>query len=87
MSPFLFALFLDDIETHLQEGMNDGINLEQLQLYILLFADDAVLFSETREGLQNELNNLESYCKKWNLTVNVDKTKIVVFKKGGWIRP
>ena len=83
MSPFLFSLFLDDIETHLQEGMNDGINLEQLQLYILLFADDAVLFSETREGLQNELNNLESYCKKWNLTVNVDKTKIVVFKKGG----
>ena len=64
MSPFLFSLFLDDIESHLQEGMNDGINLQQLQLYILLFADDAVLFSETREGLQNELNNLESYCKK-----------------------
>ena len=63
--------------------MNDGINLQQLQLYILLFADDAVLFSETREGLQNELNNLESYCKKWNLTVNVEKTKIVVFRKGG----
>ena len=83
MSPFLFSLFLDDIESHLQEGMNDGINLQQLQLYILLFADDAVLFSETREGLQNELNNLESYCKKWNLTVNVEKTKIVVFRKGG----
>ena len=55
MSPFLFSLFLEDIETHIQEGMNDGINLEQLQLYIILFADDAVLFSETREGLQNEL--------------------------------
>ena len=54
MSPFLFSLFIDDIETHLQEGINDGINLEQLQLYLLLFADDAVLFSETREGLQNE---------------------------------
>ena len=83
MSPFLFSLFLDDIESHLQEGMNDGISFQQLQLYILLFADDAVLFSETREGLQNELNNLESYRKKWNLTVNVEKTKIVVFRKGG----
>ena len=27
--------------------------------------------------------NFETYCKKWNLTVNVDKTKIVVFRKGG----
>ena len=43
--------------------MTDDVNLEQLQLYILLFADDVVLFSETHEGLQNELNNLESYCK------------------------
>ena len=49
LSPFIFALFLNDIETHLQENINDGINLEQLQLYILIFAGDAVL---------NNLNNL-----------------------------
>ena len=42
MSPFLFSFFLADIETHLQENINDGIDLEQLQLYLLLFADDAV---------------------------------------------
>ena len=44
MSPFLFSLFLDDIETQLQEGINNGIILEQLQLYLLFIADDAVLF-------------------------------------------
>ena len=64
MSPFLFSLFINDIEAHLQENINDGINIEQLQLYLLLFADDAVLFSESREGLQNNINNLESYCQK-----------------------
>ena len=83
ISPFLFALFIDDIEMNLQENLNAGITIDQLQLYLLLFADDAVLFSETREGLQNQLNNLETYCKTWNLTVNVLKTKIVVFRKGG----
>lgn len=83
MSPILFSLFLNDIEINLQESLNDGINLEQLQLYLLLFADDAVLFSETREGLQNSLDNLENYCERWNLTVNVDKTKVVIFRKGG----
>ena len=64
ISPFLFALFINDIELNLQENLNDGICVEQLQLYLLLFADDAVLFSETREGLQNHLNNLENYCRK-----------------------
>ena len=83
LSPFLFSLFLNDIELYLQENINDGIDIEHLKLYLLLFADDAVLFSETREGLQNSLRSLENYCNKWNLTVNVEKTKIVVFRKGG----
>ena len=83
ISPFLFALFINDIELNLQENLNDGISIDQLQLYLLLFADDAVLFSETRQGLQNHLINLENYCTKCNLSVNVPKTKIVVFRKGG----
>jgi len=49
----------------------------------LLFADDAVLISETREGLQKSLDSLYEYCCKWKLTVNVEKTKIMVFRKGG----
>ena len=83
MSPFLFSFFLAGIEAHVQENINDGIDLKQLQLYLLLFADVAVLFSETRECLQHNIDNLDTYCQKWNLTVNVEKTKIVVFRKGG----
>ena len=59
ISPFFFALFINDIELNLQENLNDGVGIEQLQLYLLLFADDAVLLSETREGLQNQLNILK----------------------------
>ena len=82
-SPIMFSLFINDIEFNLQNGINAGITLDQLSIYLLLFADDAVIFSETIEGLQESLNNLESYCDKWNLTVNIDKTKIMVFRKGG----
>ena len=85
LSPFLFSIFLNDIEMHLGQNIQDGITLEQLQLYLLLFADDAVLVSETPEGLQRSLNSLHNYCKKWNLKVNIEKTKIVVFRKGGVI--
>ena len=85
LSPFLFSVFLDDVEMHLGKNIQDGITLDQLQLYLLLFADDAVLVSETPAGLQRSLDSLKEYCDKWNLTVNIDKTKIVVFRKGGML--
>ena len=73
-SPILFLLFLNDIKMHLQENINK---------YLLLFADDAVLLSEDAQGLQQMLDRLHGYYNKWSLTVNVDKTKILVFRKGG----
>lgn len=83
LSPFLFSIFLNDIEMHLSKNIQDGVTLDHLQLYLLLFADDAVLVSETPDGLQRALDNLHDYCIRWNLNVNTEKTKIVVFRKGG----
>ena len=48
-----------------------------------MYADDMVIFSETKEGLQKGLNNLDVYCWKWDISVNTRKTKVVVFRKGG----
>jgi hypothetical protein len=41
----------------------------------LLFADDLLILSETKEGLQHSLNNLSNYCDNWQLDINVNKTK------------
>ena len=50
-----------------------------------MYADDMAIFSTTIEGLQEGINNLSKYCSKWGLTVNILKTKIVIFKRGGRI--
>ena len=71
---------------HLGQNLHDGITLDHLQLYLLLFADDAVSISETPEGLQRSLDSLHTYSNKWNLKVNTEKTRIMVFRKGGTIR-
>ena len=47
---------------HLQQNPNSSITLDQVSIYLLLFADDAVIFNDTPEGLQSSLDNLESYC-------------------------
>ena len=35
--------------------------------------------------MQNGLNYLAAYCKKWKLKVNTSKTKVMVFRKGGML--
>ena len=46
-----------------------------------MYADDTVIFTNSANELQSALNNLHDYWKKWNFTVNEDKTKIIVFRK------
>ena len=53
------------------------------KLFILLYADDIVVFSDSAEGMQNGFGNLFIYCHRWKLKINVIKTKIIVFRKGG----
>jgi hypothetical protein len=60
----MFSIFLNDIEMFLLEDPNACITLDQISMYLLLFADDAVLFPESKEGLQNNISNLQLYCKK-----------------------
>jgi hypothetical protein len=47
----------------------------------ILYADDTVILSETKEGMQQALDIFESYCEIWKLQVNVAKTKVMIFRK------
>ena len=46
-----------------------------LKLYLLLYADDIVIFLSTSDGLQKGLDVLSEYCQKWKLRVNTDKLR------------
>ncbi|MCG7879398.1 MAG: reverse transcriptase domain-containing protein, partial [Candidatus Thiodiazotropha endolucinida] len=85
LSLLLFVLFINDIRHHLQgegaDGTINGISIAQLSLFILLFADDMVLFSENPDELQVLLNRLYQYSTDWGLKVNTLKTKICIFQK------
>lgn len=92
LSPFLFSLYINDLENFLLEKNTVGLQsisneienelLLHLKLLILFYADDTVIMAESTEDLQNALNEFYSYCTQWKLKVNVNKTKIMVFSKG-----
>jgi len=46
---------------------------------LLLFADDLALTSESEVGLQQQLDTLQQFYAERGLTVNVKKTKVMVF--------
>ena len=52
-----------------------------------MYADDTALFSESASELQNMLDTLHVYTTEWNINVNINQTKVVVFRKGGNLKP
>ena len=46
-----------------------------------MFTDDLVVVTESGSDLQKVLQVLEEYCARWNLSINVVKTKIVIFRR------
>ena len=87
ISPILYSFYVNDCEMDFLRNGCEPTELQELSLYLLMYADDTVIFSESVSGLQNMLDSLQSYTEKWSLAVNIAKTKVMVFRNGGNVRP
>ena len=85
LSPLLFSLFLNDIAKEMA-AISNCITVHDYDFRLLLYADDMILVSDTPYHLQRMLNQLEQYCNTWNLNVNINKSKITIFRKGGYLK-
>lgn len=73
LSPFLFLLYINDLDRFLLE--KGIVGMKYLKLSILLYADDTVIMTESAYDLQHALNEFEVWCKQLKLNVNVEKRK------------
>ena len=81
-SPILFMLFINDIVQNIKSDSNDIFTVDDMQLFLLLYCDDAVVFAKSPEVLQSMLYDIETYCTQWGLKINTKKTKAMIFEKG-----
>ena len=79
ISPTLFSLFLDD----LHDALGEGVSVGDREIRCLLFADDVVVVASTVVALQRMIDRLWDYCGAWGLDLNLNKSKIMVFRNGG----
>mgnify|MGYP000138176366 FL=1 len=50
-----------------------GITIDGEAYTHLLYADDLILVTEEASAMKTLLKNLESYCRKWHLTINIQE--------------
>jgi hypothetical protein len=81
LSPLLIGLFIDGLEKRLNalEG-GTPLMLGQLVVRLLLYVNDLALMSHTPTGLHKHVDVLQAFCCERQLTMNVKKTKVVVFE-------
>ncbi len=88
LSPILFAYYINDIEEELLNkncnylGFGEDFVNRLMKILVLMYADDTVIMCDSEEEMRRVLLAFYSYSKKWKLTVNCSKTKIVVFNRG-----
>ena len=72
LSPLLFAIYLNDLESFLIHQHLAGITIDistanlmvHMKLFTLLYADDTALMAESPVDLQNCLDAFHSYCNE-----------------------
>ncbi len=78
ISPTNFSIYINDLLTELrtEKSRNDSIICN-----VLAYADDLVLISESEQDLQRLINIVHRWCMKYRIEVNIDKTKVVHYRK------
>ena len=81
LSPTLFTIYLSDIDEMLKKAQAGRVPVGREKVWCLAYADDLVLVANEERGMKDMIRNAERYMKKKKLEVNVDKTKMMIFRK------
>ena len=82
LSPIMFNLFIDDMK-NIFDTTCEPIIIQDIKLNHILYADDLLLMSHTKEGLQRSIDKLEIFAEQKHITISHEKSKTMIFNKTG----
>ena len=88
LSPLLFSLYIAELKHHFTRSTVRHVSLlhNDQDSSMLMYADDITIFADTVFDMQKKIDLLFEFCTNWGLTVNLDKTKMMVFRNGGYLK-
>ena len=81
-SPTIFAFFINDLISGLH-NLNMGVTFGENKLCCLTYADDVLLLAESENDMQELLNFVNDWCRKWRLIINLSKSNAMHFRNKG----
>lgn len=83
MSPTLFRIYIDELESFLHEHIEykDRFSLHQVLISILLFVNDVILLASSPNGLQRQWDALALFWDFQQLIDSLGKTKVMIFNR------
>ena len=80
LSPTLFSVFINDLAAGLK-NLGLGVPVNDELVSILLYADDVAIISENEKDMQCLLKYVNEWCKKWCMSINLTKSKVMHFRR------
>lgn len=80
LSPLLFNLYIEEAMCEIKECI-PGVSFNGNQIHWVRFADDIAMVADTEEALQYNMQRMDEIFQKYNLKINIKKTKIMVTSK------
>ena len=81
LSPTLFTAYINEIERLMNVVDEMGVYLNGVKVSVIMYADDLVLISKTKHGLQLGMNALYEFCSANTLRVNTNKREVMYVSK------
>ncbi len=78
-SPTAFSILINDLIKELKAS-GIGVNVNDLIISVLAYADDIVLISENPEQLQSLIDIVHKWCCKYRFIINPSKSNVVHFR-------
>ena len=83
LSPLLFNIFMAGLAKKLNSLNKNMLEIGEMGINSLFWADDIVLLAESEGNLNELLSIVSIYCQENRLTINSKKTEILIFNKTG----
>jgi len=77
LSPLLFNIYIQYVINEALEDVEEGVKVGGVRVPAVRFADDQAMVSHTVRGLQIIMDALQNISEKYNMRINVKKTKVL----------
>ena len=83
LSPTLFNIFLERLISDVPEEHNVKVNIGGRNITKRRFADDIDALAKEEQELEALLKSLEKTCKRYNIEINAENTKLMTNSANG----